>query len=204
MKKLIFVFVFMTFVLGSNIVLAVDNTQSSTKMCTKFTHTLKYGYGFTVIKNRAYVKELQQALADAGLLKGKIDGLFGRKTESVLKEYQKQNGLKETGILDSDTINFMRARFCNASSGDGGGMAMCDYAAPPVGCTYVPGPNYNNDTSCGMVLSCKDQEATADSPNCKVYNDGCNTCSRAEIGGKQICTKRACFAQGKAYCQEYF
>jgi peptidoglycan hydrolase-like protein with peptidoglycan-binding domain len=119
MKKLILVFIFMAFVLGSNVALAVDNTQSSTKMCTKFTRTLKYGYGFTVIKNRAYVKELQQALADAGLLKGKIDGLFGRKTESVLKEYQKQNGLKETGILDSDTINFMRARFCNASSGGG-------------------------------------------------------------------------------------
>jgi len=31
---------------------------------------------------------------------------------------------------------------------------VCDYAAPPQGCRYVNGPNYNSTTHCGMVLSC--------------------------------------------------
>ncbi len=31
---------------------------------------------------------------------------------------------------------------------------MCDYAAPPEGCTYVPGPDYDERTACGMVLQC--------------------------------------------------
>lgn len=32
--------------------------------------------------------------------------------------------------------------------------AMCDYAAPPEGCQYVPGPDYDEASSCGMVLQC--------------------------------------------------
>ncbi len=33
-------------------------------------------------------------------------------------------------------------------------LAICDYAAPPQGCNYVAGPNYNAQTMCGMVLRC--------------------------------------------------
>lgn len=204
MKKILFVLIFTGLFLSSNFVFAIPNDAQIEKMCTKFTKQLKYGYGFVVVGNRVYVKELQQALVDGGYLKTKVDGLFGRKTEIALKEYQKQNGLKETGILDSNSINSFRARFCDVGSSGGGGGAICDYPAPPTGCTYVQGPQYNQSNMCGMVLSCQNQESVADSPNCKVYNDGCNTCSRTEVGGKQVCTMRACFAQGKAYCQEYF
>lgn len=31
---------------------------------------------------------------------------------------------------------------------------VCDYAAPPQGCSYVKGPDYNLVTHCGMELSC--------------------------------------------------
>lgn len=31
---------------------------------------------------------------------------------------------------------------------------MCDYPAPPAGCSYVKGSNYNGETGCGKVLSC--------------------------------------------------
>lgn len=33
---------------------------------------------------------------------------------------------------------------------------MCDYAAPPEGCRYVPGPDYNPVTACGLELRCPD------------------------------------------------
>ena len=33
-------------------------------------------------------------------------------------------------------------------------LPTCDYAAPPKGCTYVPGPSYNKVTQCGMILNC--------------------------------------------------
>lgn len=30
----------------------------------------------------------------------------------------------------------------------------CSYAPPPLNCSYIQGPNYDNATSCGLVLSC--------------------------------------------------
>ena len=36
-------------------------------------------------------------------------------------------------------------------------IAVCDYAAPPLGCNYTQGPNYNSQTNCGMVLKCDSQ-----------------------------------------------
>jgi hypothetical protein len=41
-------------------------------------------------------------------------------------------------------------------------LAICDYAAPPVGCNYVPGPGYNSQTQCGMVLKCETQSTSTD------------------------------------------
>ena len=31
---------------------------------------------------------------------------------------------------------------------------ICEYPAPPVGCTYKQGPNYDSSTNCNMVLDC--------------------------------------------------
>lgn len=31
---------------------------------------------------------------------------------------------------------------------------MCEYAAPPEGCTYVAGPTYDPATQCGLILQC--------------------------------------------------
>lgn len=33
-------------------------------------------------------------------------------------------------------------------------MQICEYAAPPQGCDYVAGPNYDAKTQCGLVLKC--------------------------------------------------
>jgi peptidoglycan hydrolase-like protein with peptidoglycan-binding domain len=40
--------------------------------------------------------------------------------------------------------------------------------------------------------------------NCKVWYDGCNTCSRQTPGGPLMCTMMACFAHNTPYCKEYF
>ncbi len=46
------------------------------------------------------------------------------------------------------------------------------------------------------------------SANCKVWYDGCNTCSRQNIGGPLMCTLMACLNNNiwnsGAYCKEYF
>jgi hypothetical protein len=47
--------------------------------------------------------------------------------------------------------------------------AICDYAAPPAGCSYTPGPNYDSQSQCGMVLVCKTntcERMTSVMPHC--------------------------------------
>lgn len=41
-----------------------------------------------------------------------------------------------------------------------GAIAVCDYAAPPQGCSYVEGPNFNQATNCGLELFCTGNQPT--------------------------------------------
>jgi PKD repeat protein/outer membrane murein-binding lipoprotein Lpp len=46
-----------------------------------------------------------------------------------------------------------------------------------------------------------------DDPQCKIWFDGCNTCSRTSPGSVGMCTMMACFNTGspqRPYCKEYF
>lgn len=52
--------------------------------------------------NREQVKAAQQALKDKG--QDRIDGVMGPKTQAALKAFQKTEGLKTTGRLDSETM----------------------------------------------------------------------------------------------------
>ncbi len=50
------------------------------------------------------VKAVQQALKDKGHDPGPVDGRLGPKTRTALKEFQKAEGLQETGRLDRETM----------------------------------------------------------------------------------------------------
>jgi peptidoglycan hydrolase-like protein with peptidoglycan-binding domain len=50
------------------------------------------------------VKAAQQALKDKGHDPGPIDGRMGPKTQTALREFQKAEGMKETGRLDQETM----------------------------------------------------------------------------------------------------
>jgi len=49
------------------------------------------------------VRRLQQRLIDLGYLSVEADGVFGSQTLRALKRFQKDNGLKQTGMLDEET-----------------------------------------------------------------------------------------------------
>jgi peptidoglycan hydrolase-like protein with peptidoglycan-binding domain len=51
------------------------------------------------------VKQVQQALKDKGHDPGDIDGVMGPKTQAALKDFQKKEGLKETGRMDRETMS---------------------------------------------------------------------------------------------------
>jgi len=55
------------------------------------------------------VKELQRRLRDLGYNPGAIDGDFGSKTRSAVKDFQRAQGLEADGIVGRKTINALNA-----------------------------------------------------------------------------------------------
>jgi hypothetical protein len=58
---------------------------------------------------------------------------------------------------------------------------------------------------------CKNNQTNEAPANCKIWYDGCNTCSRSSVGGPLMCTMMACLNNTNngiwnsgAYCKEYF
>lgn len=49
------------------------------------------------------IKEVQQALKDKGHDPGAIDGIMGQQTQAALRDFQKKNNVKATGVLDDET-----------------------------------------------------------------------------------------------------
>jgi peptidoglycan hydrolase-like protein with peptidoglycan-binding domain len=53
---------------------------------------------------RDTIKAAQQQLKDQGLYKGAIDGRIGPATHAAVRQFQQQNGLKQTAMLDHETL----------------------------------------------------------------------------------------------------
>jgi carboxyl-terminal processing protease len=49
------------------------------------------------------VKAAEEMLKALGYNPGKVDGFFDQDTEAAVKEFQKKNNLKETGVLQGET-----------------------------------------------------------------------------------------------------
>jgi peptidoglycan hydrolase-like protein with peptidoglycan-binding domain len=69
--------------------------------------------------NTEQVKAAQQALKDKGHDPGPVDGVMGPKTRDAVKEFQKAQGIQETGRLDAETMSKlgMQARSSAADTG---------------------------------------------------------------------------------------
>lgn len=63
------------------------------------------------------VRAAQQALKDKGHDPGPIDGKMGPKTQAALKDFQKAQGLKETGRLDNETMAKLEVKTGAADTG---------------------------------------------------------------------------------------
>lgn len=53
--------------------------------------------------SRADIRQVQEQLQAKGLYNGRIDGIAGPRTEQALAQFQQENGLPETGMLDQQT-----------------------------------------------------------------------------------------------------
>lgn len=80
----------------------------------------------------------------------------------------------------------------------------------PVPTTYGNRCAMNADGATYLYSGqCKDTTTNPENdPQCKVWYDGCNTCSRSNPGGPAMCTLMACMTTGDItpvpYCKSYF
>lgn len=61
------------------------------------------------------MKDIQQALKNAGYYSGKVDGIKGKGTRRAIKDFQKSNGLKADGVVGSKTWDLLRVHLSGAS-----------------------------------------------------------------------------------------
>lgn len=87
-----------------------QTTKSSAAKAAKHGHA---------VMSREQTKEMQRALTARNLYQGEIDGSWGPKTESALRNFQTQSGLEATGELNDSTAQALgldMSRFGSAPS----------------------------------------------------------------------------------------
>lgn len=63
------------------------------------------------------VRQIQQKLKNWGYYSGNVDGVYGTKTQTAVKKFQKANKLKEDGIAGEKTLSAMGISSSGGSSG---------------------------------------------------------------------------------------
>jgi peptidoglycan hydrolase-like protein with peptidoglycan-binding domain len=70
------------------------------------------------------VAAVQYLLRARGFYKGRVDGLYGEKTEAAVKAFQRKNGLKADGIAGPKTLSKVVITAKRGSRGDAVGAAQ--------------------------------------------------------------------------------
>lgn len=85
------------------------------------------------ISAKQAVKDLQTMLVDCGYLNDKIDGVFGKKTEQAVKDFQKKNNIGADGIAWPQTIRLLSTEWERL-------MGISATPTPTAAPTAVPTP----------------------------------------------------------------
>jgi peptidoglycan hydrolase-like protein with peptidoglycan-binding domain len=67
-----------------------------------------------------HIREIQEALANAGYDPGEIDGIWGEQTSAAVQEFQEAEGLQGAGELDEDTLALLGLDHLEIQPGAGG------------------------------------------------------------------------------------
>lgn len=69
-------------------------------------------------KCNASIKDIQEALKNAGFYSGKVDGVKGKQTRKAIKGFQRANGLTPDGKVGSKTWELLSRYAQGSGSGD--------------------------------------------------------------------------------------
>jgi peptidoglycan hydrolase-like protein with peptidoglycan-binding domain len=99
--------------------------------------------------NRDQVKAVQQALKDKGHDPGDPDGMMGPRTQAALRDFQKAQGLKETGRLDTETMAKLGVDAKSSSVDTGSGSASPATGRESKGSRQTPGASTTTPAETG-------------------------------------------------------
>jgi hypothetical protein len=206
-----------------------NSGNGSSGYCPNLSSNLWLGNWYN---NRSEVRELQTFLFKYYGLSLNPTGYYGYSTKKYVAQFQRELKLyPATGGVGPLTRAAI-ARVCG--NGGGGEQVFCPAVYQPVCaqplhecckttgnkpayCMYAKvkcevGEIKTYGNKCEMNRDgaqylydgeCNNQTDEAPA-SCKVWYDGCNTCSRQSVGGPLMCTMMACFRNAGSYCKEYF
>jgi len=83
------------------------------------------------------VKQLQQMLIDTGFLHDAADGIFGKKTQAAVMDYQLYCGAEESGVADEGLINDLTLLWQMAMGIEAESGAPIDDEGYPPSCSFT-------------------------------------------------------------------
>lgn len=111
-----FIFVLVAFVLCCGTAFAVFSNQKQVDAAT----VVKQG------SRGEIVRQIQTKLKNWGYYTGGVDGIFGAKTTSAVKYFQRKNKLTQDGIVGQKTANAMGIKLSGSSSSSSSGQTSGD------------------------------------------------------------------------------
>lgn len=99
--------------------MAPNGTSSGTAPSHGSSATKSHGMRSGV--SQAEVKQAQQQLKSEGLYNGQIDGIVGPETKHAVSQYQQKQGLRQTAMLDKETLSHLLG---GQTSGSGSSSPM--------------------------------------------------------------------------------
>ncbi|MBO5897121.1 MAG: spore cortex-lytic enzyme [Clostridia bacterium] len=118
------------------------------------------------------VRRIQQKLKTLGFFEGAVDGIYGVKTQSAVKRFQKSVGITADGIAGSKTLLYLGLGD-STSSGSGGYSSSDVYLLAKVIAAEARGESYTGQVAVGaVVLNRVDSASFPDTVSGVVYQKG--------------------------------
>ena len=119
------------------------------------------------------VRRIQQKLKALGFFEGAVDGIYGVKTQSAVRRFQKSVGITADGVAGSKTLLYLGLGN-GSSSGGGGGYSSSDiYLLAKVIAAEARGESYTGQVAVGaVVLNRVDSSSFPDTVSGVVYQKG--------------------------------
>ena len=118
------------------------------------------------------VRRIQNKLKSLGFFNGSVDGIYGSKTQSAVKRFQKSVGITADGIAGPKTLLYLGLG--SSSGGSTGGYSSSDvYLLAKVIAAEARGESYTGQVAVGaVVLNRVDSSSFPDTVSGVIYQAG--------------------------------